>query len=256
MISKLDTASVTHQGRRPYQEDHHCSAILEGGRTLLTCIADGMGGHNNGKKSSKAAAVNFIKCAIAADEVKPYGALLKRCLQVSVETVLRVNRTGGDNQISGCTLLACIITDTGVLHWASVGDSPLYRYSCNQKALFRLNQDHSMRTLLEGRLLRGEISQTDYNNNGSKNVLLSALAEKPPERIDLPSIHKMLEVGDIVLAATDGVLSLSAEEIEGALGTLHNETSARICEALMEQVLAKKRPKQDNVTISITKYLP
>jgi serine/threonine protein phosphatase PrpC len=84
-------------------------------------------------------------------------------------------------------------------------------------------------------------------------VLLSALNGLEPEKIDAPSGPFPLESGDILLAASDGILSLTARQIEEVLKKYSKKTASEIVRILLDKVAALKVAKQDNATIAVVK---
>ena len=84
-------------------------------------------------------------------------------------------------------------------------------------------------------------------------MLLAALNGEEPEKIDAPSEMFKLEPGDILLAASDGILSLPLPEIEALLKKNREKPASEIVRILLDKVAAKKITKQDNTTIAVIK---
>ena len=92
------------------------------------------------------------------------------------------------------TTLLAVVVEERMLHWISVGDSPLLLFRAGR--LIRLNADHSV---------AGE--------QGENNVLRSALGGGRIAIIDWRRHGYELEEGDLILAASDGLWTLSIAEI-------------------------------------------
>ena len=131
------------------------------------------------------------------------------------------------------TLLAAVVEER-TLHWISVGDSPLLLFRAGR--LERLNADHS---------LAGE--------QGANNVLRSALGGGRIAMIDWRREGYELEEGDLILAASDGLWTLSPPEIAAHLAVLTPETAAVIAHELLRLVSTKAKTNQDNVTVGVMK---
>ena len=82
----------------------------------------------------------------------------------------------GDCLYMGCTLVAARIK-AGRLGWISVGDSPMWRFAGGR--LERLNADHSLKTDLEERVRRGEMSAAEAREDPQRHALTSAVTGRP-----------------------------------------------------------------------------
>ncbi|MCK7461533.1 MAG: protein phosphatase 2C domain-containing protein [Sphingobacterium sp.] len=114
----------------------------------------------------------------------------------------------------GCTLLAVVLTAEG-LYWISVGDSPLWLW--RRGRLRRLNQDHAYRSVLAEQVSAGEISAVEAASHPDRNALISAVTGEDLELVDLSRQPCTLKPSDQILLASDGVLTLSEQEIAAVL---------------------------------------
>ncbi len=60
-----------------------------------------------------------------------------------------------------------------------------------------------------------------------------------------------MQVGDIVLAASDGLQTLSDDDIADVIASCEGRSSAEISEALMDRLAECDEPTQDNASICI-----
>ena len=137
----------------------------------------------------------------------------------------------------GTTLVAAHISDQG-LRWVSVGDSLLMLYRAG--SLKRLNEDHSLRAL-----------DAQARGGAAANMLTSALMGADIHKADLHIKPVAIEQGDLVIVASDGVLSLPDEQIADILASVQPAEVDAMTEALIEQVHLKDMPRQDNCTIAM-----
>ena len=79
--------------------------------------------------------------------------------------------------------LALIIFHGPLLSLLSIGDSLIYGFSTKQ-GLRRLNEDHSMKPVLDRLIDAGELSLTEKEYDSQKNMLRSAITGSKVELVD------------------------------------------------------------------------
>jgi len=258
MIAEKDFAGRQTRGSRGHQEDAYAfsdivatdgSNRVEG---LLAVIADGMGGHTSGEQASELALESFIDAFHKAG-----GALrerLKSAVLAANEAMAKELKRAPELEGMGTTLLAVGITRSGA-EWVSVGDSPLYLWS--EKKLRRLNEDHSFRPVLQEMLALGKITPPEMARHPFRNLLRAAITGAEIELIDQSHAPLELHEGDMILAATDGIQTLSDEAIAALLAKASMANDAFVlASGLVQGVLAAGHPKQDNTTVAIIKTGP
>jgi serine/threonine protein phosphatase PrpC len=233
---------------REQQEDAYVFYPLPN-NGIVFVVCDGMGGHRTGDLASKAAVTAFARsCSSLPIPFEPMDMLLA-ALHHANEAVAELNRPEAGDEVSGCTIVAGYQHENR-LWFVSAGDSPLWIYRASR--IYRINKDHSMRSKLSAQLLRGEISEKEFNEDKTKNVLLSALTGSEPELVDAPSIPRPLEDGDIIIAATDGILTLNAHEI-AAICQANEHSMENLTKELIEAVRERGKNNQDNTTLAVLK---
>lgn len=233
---EIDFAAGQDIGRRETQEDHFSIEELEDG-SLLLAVADGVGGRTAGQVASKVAILGFFEGFRNAEgsDVDP----LLEGLDVANESVLLAGHEREEGSPGmGTTLLAVHLSGTS-LAWVSVGDSPLFLVRRGQ--ISQLNEDHSGRALGSG-------------SGIPRNMLFSALTGAPIPAIDRPHAPFSLDPGDILLAATDGILVLKQDEIAGVLHG--NGTAEDLVRSLLDAVDSRDHPRQDNTTVVLVRIPP
>ena len=148
----------------------------------------------------------------------------------------------------GCTLIGAHISSEG-LRWISVGDSLLYLYR-NGK-LVHLNADHSMSPVIEESYRAGKITKEEALAHPNKNALRSAVMGADIPLIDSPKNPMQLFHGDILIVASDGLLTLPESKICDILGKSLGKTAGELAKVLVGAVDAVNKPHQDNTTIQI-----
>lgn len=249
MKSGRHYAARSIKGARPYQEDDcgfnpHSVEGDDAGELLLV-LADGMGGHKGGAHASKTAVQTFID--VFNSRSGDVGDRLSRALEHANRQVGIDGEANPELEGMGCTLVGAYVAgDT--ISWVSVGDSPMWVY--RDGTLQRLNEDHSMGAVLDAQVQLGKLSQEAAASDPQRHALLSAVTGEPLTKVDGPSAAP-LQAGDRIVLASDGVLTLSDDEIAALLADAGELDADATVRRLTEAVEAKQSPRQDNTTIMV-----
>ena len=214
-------------------------------------IADGMGGHVSGEKASKLAIKAFVRQFHR--ESGPVPGRLQSSMTASNNALAAEFKRKPELEGMGTTLLAVAVMTEG-LHWISVGDSMLYLL--RKGALRRLNADHSFRPFLQAMVENGEITPEKAAVHPFRNLLRSALLGDEIELTDLSEQPVPLRGGDLILAATDGLQTLSDTDIARTLTHVPGRNATDFSDALLQAVKDRKMPRQDNTTVAVVRFSP
>jgi serine/threonine protein phosphatase PrpC len=260
-LVERDFAGRQSIGSRDEQQDAYAFSLIEGdgekgiAESFLLLLADGMGGYQGGREAAMAAVQGFVDAFFgleqAQDAENPPGKKLKEALLAANSSVLALVESDEERFGDAGTTLLAMLCKRDSVHWISVGDSPLFLW--RKKKMVRLNEDHSMRAVLARKVAEGQMSAADVETHPERNMLLAALNGEEPEKIDAPSEAFKLEPGDILLAASDGLLSLPLPQIEALLTKNLKKSASDIVRLLLDKVAAQKIAKQDNATIAVIK---
>lgn len=255
MQDERDFAGRQMIGMREIQEDSYGvvpRAEFDGGPDdLFLVVADGMGGHAAGELASALAVQTFAE-AFLSSGTGCDGSRLWDCLEEANRRIARELESRGDAvEGMGTTLLAVLLRGRTV-RWISVGDSPLYLVRGG--TLKRLNHLHSKATELAGKVRDGEITEEQARTDPTRHTLLSALIGDTIYDVDDPP-PTTLAPGDVLIAATDGIETLTHAEIAAVVTSYKTGNAAVLADGLLQAVSSKKFPKQDNTTI-VTVRLP
>lgn len=245
----IDFAGVESIGARSSQEDYSLFRAFKNQLGLLIVLADGMGGHTSGEIASKNA-VNAFDKTFHSYPSESTALKLGASLSEANSQLTKLINSNPQLDGMGCTLIGAYIDKVGI-HWVSVGDSLLYLYR-NGK-LIRLNDDHSMAPLIEESLRSGKITREEAANYPNKNALRSAVMGNDLPLIDAPAAPTKLFSGDIIVIASDGILSLSDGQIASLLNKFFDASADNIAKNLLQAVETQKKPNQDNTTIQVVK---
>lgn len=253
-VQEQDFAARQYRGRRENQEDYHAfadaSALSDAPLTrLLLVVGDGLGAHSGGNVASFLAVGSFIKSFHDNELSTPWR--MRVALDAANETLgIMTSRLPAVDASMGTTLVAVLLSHHD-LQWISVGDSVLYLF--REGKLQRLNADHSLTPLIEDRVRRGELTEEEGANHPERHVLQSALLGYPLALVDASHEPLPLRKGDIIIGASDGILTLSEKQLEDLLSFGKHTTADKIADAIIFAIRRVNAERQDNVTVGVMK---
>ncbi len=253
-----DTATALSQGRRDRQEDAVVADFQTGTGQGFAVLSDGMGGHAGGDVASKIVVTEvFAELKLRSGDTQ---ALETGMTPILVEAAKGANAclaqyAEGDptRKGMGATLLAPVILGRK-LYWVSVGDSPLFLL--REGRLRRLNADHSMAAHLDQLVAAGKINSETARRHPDRACVTSVLAGRAIAEIDCPAQPLTLRPRDIVVAASDGLMSMEIKALERCLCTHADSPAAQIAQHLLAEVAALGQAEQDNLAFCVIRVLP
>ncbi|MBF9044180.1 SpoIIE family protein phosphatase, partial [Rhodobacterales bacterium HKCCE4037] len=231
-----DVATALWQGKRPYQEDTLLADFHGGMERGFAVLADGMGGHAAGDLASRLVVIDAVShLKFLMHDGASLESNLNKELTSAIETANGVlkDRASEDSRLQGmgATFLATVMFEDR-LYWASVGDSPLYLWREGQ--LRQLNEDHSMAPIIDQMAKSGELSEEEAANHPDRNALTSVLMGRSIKSMDVPDTATVLDPGDVLIQASDGLQYLDEDKIVKVLEGLGSDaTSRQVADALM-----------------------
>lgn len=238
----LDVWAGAAIGRRENQEDWH--SVRDIGDGVLIVVADGMGGHAAGEVASSTAGEAFVD-SFAADSGQPVTERLMQAAQAANLAVANRIAEAPELDGMGTTLIAAVL-DGRSLSWISIGDSLLFLVS--QGTVRRLNADHSYGAFLDRQAAEGRISTEAAANDPDRHALMSCVMGKEIELVEVTETPLQLDAGDMLIAASDGIETLTLEDI-GELARRSSAGAADLGEALFGRIAQIDKRHQDNTTI-------
>jgi PPM family protein phosphatase len=254
MIAEKDFAGRQSIGKRAGQEDTYAFSEIParpGAATgLLLVVADGMGGHSAGNRGSDLAVRHFVGAFHRGGGETMRERFLEALDAANQAIAAAVEAEPEDLDGMGTTLLAVAATPLG-LEWISVGDSPLYLW--RRGRLRRLNEDHSFRPVLHDKVASGEMTEVEAATSALRTRLRAAVNGHEIELVDVSRSPLPLLEGDIVLAGSDGLQTLSDEAIAAVVERNEQAEASPLAVRIVQAVLDAQQPKQDNTTAAILK---
>ncbi|MCW2306559.1 PP2C family protein-serine/threonine phosphatase [Rhodobium gokarnense] len=245
----LETVVATRQivGGRAYQEDRYrvrrvVAANDRGTPILFAAIADGMGGHTSGERASELAIEAFWQCfcrQASFDE-----KALTVALHAANEAIARDLAAAPERRGMGTTFLGVVVCNEE-LRWVSVGDSPLLLYRSGE--LHRVNADHSLAPLLDQMAEDADITREEALSDPRRSSLREALMGQDLTLIDTGESFP-LEEGDVLLVASDGVLTLEPPRLAAHLAAVPASSPEEALAAAFDEIAITGGSAQDNTT--------
>ncbi|WP_260580835.1 PP2C family serine/threonine-protein phosphatase [Sphingopyxis sp. PET50] len=234
-------------GRRAEQQDMLAEGVARlsgGGAARLFVIADGMGGHSGGAVAATLAVNGFLGvCESGAWD--NYPDVLRHALLAANRAIGEHARTHPALSDMGCTLVAAAL-DGRELHYISVGDSPFF--CLGPAGLERVNADHSMAPLIDAAIGRGEMTIEEARDHPQRSALRSAMTGKSIALVD--DGGRTLAGGEVLILASDGVLTLDEAQIVDAVAVAGRDAGA-IVARMLDLVEARAQPDQDNCSLAV-----
>lgn len=253
----FDVATALSLGARDRQEDTVVADFPLGAQVGFAVLSDGMGGHACGDMASGVVATEvFSELKLLTNAPEQMERDLETVLQDAVRGANRcIQLYEAQNEQAkgmGATLVAPVLFENR-LYWVSVGDSPLFLF--RDKKLFRLNEDHSCAAHIDRMQAQGLISQEDAENHPDRSALLSVLAGADIPIVDCRTEPVELKADDILLVASDGLLTLPDNQIAQILSENTMPSAAEVGDALLKAVGAAECEDQDNLSLCVIKVM-
>ncbi len=253
-VQEHDFAARQYRGKRENQEDYYAFADASDQdeaplARLLLALGDGLGAHAGGSVASYVTVGSFIRAFHEAEGAASWR--LRMALDIANETIGIISgRLPSLGQPMGTTLLS-ILVDKNSMYWVSVGDSPLFIFRAG--SLIRINADHSLSPLLDERVRLGEITHEEALHHPDRHTLQAAVLGMPITMIDGNAEPFILHKGDVIIAASDGIFTLSTRQLEELLSFGQHSTADKIVDAIIFAVRRINYERQDNITVAVVR---
>jgi len=249
----FDTATAISQGNREYQEDAVAMDFQSGSRVGFVVLADGMGGHAAGDVASNLVLTEvFSELKLESDSLLnshyDLASTLRNAADAANDSVRHHIEMHPAAHGMGSTLLSAVIVEDR-LSWISVGDSPLFLF--RDQKLQRLNADHSMAPQIDFMVAEGMMTEDEGAQHPDRNCLTSAVTGATIAKIDCPVEPFLLQRGDCIICASDGIQFLDDATISQTILECGSVQSSILAEAIMDAIEEIDHADQDNISFAI-----
>ncbi|MCB1734353.1 MAG: protein phosphatase 2C domain-containing protein [Gammaproteobacteria bacterium] len=250
MFGPNDYGAAQTQGKRSYQEDdygfYNPRQPESFSNELMAVLCDGMGGQAGGATAAQKAIRAFVDAYASIPASAP--ERLRRALDHANREVGLTAANRPELEGMGCTLVA-VAVENEHMHWISVGDSLIWFW--HEDRLSQLNTLHTYGNHLDELAQRGDITEEDARNHPDRPLITSAVMGEPLELVDASSVPLRLIVGDRILLASDGVLSLKGDELARLLQRTAEADAQAVADAVVRTVDSVGSARQDNATVQV-----
>ena len=245
---RLAASTGIHRGDRPYQQDQ--VEILPHPRVkgcLMAVVADGMGGKSGGRKAADQVILTarqiFDRHVPAKDDA---GQLLG---QLVSESHLMIKLTAiAFEEEPHSTIAAFVINPDLSADVAHAGDSRVYHFR-GPDMVFRTSDHSYVQRLVDD----GQLTEEEANVHPQSNLLTGCLGTQQDPPLTLHHIRQ-LEVGDCLLAASDGLWHYFTPRELGAI--VHTLPPREAVEMLVSKARHRARLGGDNLSLALVRVEP
>jgi protein phosphatase len=202
----------------------------------LFVLADGMGGHVDGREASHLA-VEEVNRAFFESSGSPVGRRLLKALEAANELIVQRSKDRSGIEKMGTTCTALVVREDEA-HIAHVGDSRAYRITGDNT--LQLTRDH---TIVEEMRRQGLLTASEALTHPRRHALTRALGIEPVLQVDLLD-PLPLRRGEWYLLCSDGLSRISEDEIRQVVT---KQPPQEACDELVQ--MANERGGHDNVTV-------
>ena len=250
-----DVAAAISKGRREYQEDALALDFSDDSRFGFVVLSDGMGGHAAGDVASQIVVseiTEFLRVALENEDI-PSGEIpnilreAAKTANSAIDEHVRQNKAVAG---MGATALVPILDDDQI-HWLSIGDSPLFLFEGD--VLRQINEDHSMAPQIDLMVKTGMLDEETAMYHPDRNCLTSVLMGADIPKIDCGKPPITLQPGMMVIVSSDGLQTLTNEEIQKILIEQKAGDCEGVTNALMKALREADDPDQDNISLAVIK---
>lgn len=247
----LKFGNAQHIGARKNQEDSFGYSNISGSeiseKGVLAVLADGMGGLSHGKQIS-----DYVVSAAKAmferlDYSMPFPKQMENIVRkINSEVSESFSKNGKSN--AGSTMIVVFIYRTK-LYWACVGDSRLYLL--REGLLYQINEDHDYYNDMLRQVMYGEMLKEEAMIHEQKDSLTSYIGSESLPYLDYNRRGFALQKNDLLVLCSDGIYNgmSNAELVEH----FQDEPQSAV-DRLVKDIIKKKLPSQDNMTIMAIQY--
>lgn len=245
----ISVAAKSIIGTRDYQQDAYY--VLETANGHLAVLCDGMGGMENGEKASQKAVEKLSEDFGCWDGMNVPDFLLDEAKKMDKLIFELADEKG--NKLNAGTTTAAVVVIENKMYWLSVGDSRIYVFRGNEMQC--VTRDHNYGFQMEQKLLKGEVSQKEFEEKKGKfEALVSYIGMGGLEMVDVNRMPFELEFGDRVLICSDGLYKCLKEEVFEQIILHKFESAEKTVDCLLQAVEETEKKHKDNTTVMILSY--
>jgi len=232
---KFDSYLFSHIGGRSENQD--ALGRVENDRVGLYAVADGLGGHQDGRLASDQVITMLLGGVNNSEHIDQTG--LYTLVKQANDSILKLQQER--KCVTKSTVVALAIQDEKAV-WANTGDSRLYYL--HNGSIFPVTADHSVSYM---KYKAGEITKEEIAQDEDQSSLLRALGGATRWEPDTGEIEGM-QAGDGFLLCSDGAWEYLTDE-EILVDYLKSESAKQWACLLLLRIIARVPYDNDNLSL-------
>jgi len=245
---QIEYAKVSALGDRSDNQDRAAVVVAEDAALML--VFDGMGGHSDGAKAAetglKVVQDMFVDTKLPVFD--PQG-FLYMALSRAHDAVVGLGHDVAVDFRPRATCAICLVQEGGA-YWAHIGDSRIYQL--RNGAVLSRSRDHSHVEVL---IQEGAITEEEALDHPMRNFVECCIGgDSPVPDMSITSMKK-LQIGDVLLACSDGLWSGLSDDDVAQIGQSKEHNLTESLKGLSVQALSANSPYSDNTTGTALKWL-
>jgi serine/threonine protein phosphatase PrpC len=245
---QIEYAKVSALGDRQDNQDR--AAIVVSDEAALMLVFDGMGGHSDGAKAAETGmkVVQEIFMSSVQPIFDPQG-FLYTALSRAHDEVVRLGAEVAVDFRPRATCAVCLVQEGGAF-WAHIGDSRIYQV--RDGGVLTRSRDHSHVEVL---IQEGAISEEEAQDHPMRNFVECCIGGDAPVPDMSITSRKPLELGDVLLACSDGLWSGLGDADMAEIGEPGDNNLVENLKSLSMKALNVNSPYSDNTTGTAIRWL-
>ncbi len=237
--------------KRSYKPDEDSLRVvdidIQGKKETLMIVADGMGGHDNGRDASQLVVAKIEeRYRLLREQGETEEESLSLAIKFGNAELHKVNLEKKSN--AGSTVVVAVLRGNKATI-AHVGDSRAYKI--NRDRAEKLTTDHSV---VQGLVAAGIINPEDVYTHPKRNQILRSLGEKPDIEVDTSTVD--LQSGDQILLCCDGLWEMTGDTDGSVIHSYARSTKDQAEVARRLVALANQEGGVDNIAVIVARYTP
>ena len=245
---QIEYAKVSALGDRSDNQDRAAVVVAE--QAALMLVFDGMGGHSDGARAAETGlkVVQDLFMSTPLPIFDPQG-FLYMALSRAHDEVVDLGRDLAVDFRPRATCAICLVQEGGAF-WAHIGDSRIYQVR-NGHVLSR-SRDHSHVEVL---IQEGAITEAEALDHPMRNFVECCIGGDAPVPDMSITGKRVLQIGDTLLACSDGLWSGLTDEEMASIGAPGSNNIAENLKQLSIKALTANAPYSDNTTGTALRWL-
>lgn len=237
---RSDIGKVRSENQDSYGKFPEDDLDLYSDQGQLFIVADGVGGHSDGKQASSMA-VEVIGNIFSSDGSSNKALLLKNSIEKANKEIFARSSSADILTRMATTCSALLLKgNTGMI--GHVGDSRIYKIESGHIEL--LTTDH---TQLQEFINKGILSEKETESNPAKSILVRAVGIDEKVKVDIIDNIELRD-GQYFILCSDGLAEVTSGEL---LKIVPDNSPEDSCKKLLS--LALERGGKDNITVFVIK---